>query len=74
MIRTKPEAVSLLQRLEDRYRRLTGVVDRAMRERKMLQSELTRLRTGQSEAETVARLTGAGVRLRPNLPSDGRSA
>ena len=60
---TKREAVPLSKRLEDRYRALTRTVERAVRERKLIQQELTRLRMGQPEAETAARLQQAGVRL-----------
>ena len=60
---TKREALPLAQRLEDRYRALTRTVERAVRERKLIQQELTRLRMGQPEAETAARLQQAGVRL-----------
>ena len=60
---TKREALPLAQRLEDRYRALTRTVERAVRERKLIQQELTRIRMGQSEAETAVRLQQAGVRL-----------
>ena len=60
---TKREALPLGQRLEDRYRALTRTVERAVRERKLIQGELGRLRMGQSEAETTIRLQQAGVRL-----------
>ncbi len=61
--RIKPEAVPLLQRLEDRDHELRMSVGQLTRERALILDELRRLRSGAPEAESKARLRFHGIRL-----------